>query len=116
LDPTLTNSISSDVYQGSSAYLMGMAYYERNSRFEGLDEGLHKVHLVSRFCAGLSKIGAKRVNGVLPSGNITLIQPAVDMVSQVIVLAGNSSLRPDEGADWQTAVLDYEHQFAAHAS
>ncbi len=41
--------------QSTSAYLMGMAYYERVSRFKDTDEQLHKARVLSMYAAGLSK-------------------------------------------------------------
>ncbi len=101
-----TNSISADVYQGTPAYLEGMSYYEKVSRFTEQNERWHKVKSLSRFAAGLARFNASRNgSGQLPSGNIDLILPVVDMFYQQIALVGNGSLHPDSGLN-SAAVRD----------
>src|SRR5207247_2374637 len=75
------------------------------------------IHIITKIECGLAKISAKRINGQFPSdGSITLVQPGVDMLENFIVLAGNKTLRPDEGADYVTADLDYANVLAGDGS
>jgi len=115
-NPSLANSVSAEIYQGTTAYLMGMGFYERVSRFDEIGESLHKIHTITRIDCGLSKIAAKRVSGSIPNAAITLIQPGVDMLENYIVFAGNGTLRPDEGADAATANYDYSRLAAVEGS
>jgi RHS repeat-associated protein len=98
-NPSLTNSISPDIYQGTAAYLMGMAYYEKVSQFNDFNEQLQKATRLSTYNFGLSKLSAKRVNGVITNGTIDLIEPQVDMTFQDTVYVGNRTLHPDSGED-----------------
>lgn len=106
-----TNSsatISPDVYQGTVAYLMGMAYYERDTRFIQFAERLNKVRSVSWYASGLSKLSPKRdSNGNLYNGDVTLIQPNVDMFYRQVTVAGNGTYRPDSGRDSTSAATDF---------
>src|SRR2546430_2863113 len=64
-DPTLTNSISSEIYQGTTAYLMGMSYYERCSRFrseEHTSELQSQSNLVCRLLLEKKKIQRSKRN------------------------------------------------------
>src|SRR5258705_1975708 len=47
--PSATNTISPELYQGGTAFLMGMAYYERVNRLRDLNERLHKQRVISEF-------------------------------------------------------------------
>ena len=60
LNPSLTNSVSPDVYEGAAMYLAGMSYYKKVSDFNQVNENLHKVSILSTWAAGLSKISAAR--------------------------------------------------------
>ncbi|MEW6306011.1 MAG: DUF6531 domain-containing protein [Verrucomicrobiota bacterium] len=107
-DPSATNSLSADLYQGGTMYLMGMQYYERVNQFREFNERIHKVRVVSEFASGLSGLSAKRESGQLPNnGDVILVLPRVDMSFRQTALLGNSTLHPDSGADPQQAVLDY---------
>lgn len=103
-----TNSLPADLYQGTPAYLKGMAYYEKVSRFIEQNERLHKVRNVSWFAAGLARLNAARNgSGQLPNGDIDLTLPTVDMFYNQVGLAGNGSLRPDSGQDDTSAQKDF---------
>jgi len=115
-DPSATNSLSADVYQGAVAYLMGMAYYEKVGRFDALNQRLHKVQVESWYAAGLASIRAARTNNALPSGNIDLVQPSVDMFFQQVVIAGNTTVRLDSGDDGNVPNDDYFHLNVADGS
>lgn len=106
--PAATNTIPPDLYQGGTAYLMGMAYYERNNRFRTLNERLHKARVLSEFAYGVSFLSAKRVAGSLPNqGDIILVQPGVDMNFRESVIASNHTLHPDSDQDANSAAVSY---------
>lgn len=116
-DRTKTNAYSPDVYQGTIPYLMGMSYYHRVSFFQTANEQYHKARNVSYYAVGLAKVSPKRdSNGNLPSGNIDLVYPNVDMFYQQAAVAGNGTLRPDQGDDFLSAAKNYFYVFAADAS
>lgn len=115
-NPSATNSLSPDVYQGTVAYLMGMAYYEKVGRFDSLNQHLHKVQVQSQFASGLAGIRAARVNNALPNGDIDLIQPSVDMFYRQVVIVGNTTLRLDSGDDGNVPNDDYFHLNLADGS
>ena len=48
LNPSLTNSVSPDVYEGAAMYLAGMSYYKKISDFNQVNQNLHKVNLFPR--------------------------------------------------------------------
>ncbi|MBI5386381.1 MAG: hypothetical protein HZA90_17055, partial [Verrucomicrobia bacterium] len=103
-----TNSLPADRYQGTPAYLKGMAYYEKVSRFTEWSERLHKVKSVSWFAAGLARLNAAReCSGQLCEGNIDLRLPAVDMFYRSVGLVGNGSLHPDSGQDDASTRVDF---------
>lgn len=99
LNPSLTNSMSPDVYQGTACYLMGMAFYEKCGRFREFNSHLQKAHVLSIYNFGLSKLSAKRAGGVLVNGDIDLVLPQLDMVQSEVSIVGNHSLHPDSGDD-----------------
>ena len=107
-NPSATNSISPDLYQGAVVNLMGMSYYERRDRFRELDERLHKERMISQFAHGLAHLSAKRVGGALPNqGEVILVQPKLDMNFQETVVVNNHTLHPDSGADDHPSHLSY---------
>jgi len=117
LNPSATNSISPDLYQGGVAYLNGMAYYENISRTEQKLQELHKAQIISHYAHGLSKLSAKRVSGALPnSGDIILTQPNVDMSFQHSAIAFNGSIHSESGDEQFTALLSFRALWAAHGS
>ncbi|MBP7826889.1 MAG: hypothetical protein KA236_10105 [Verrucomicrobia bacterium] len=115
-NPSATNTLSPDVYQGAVAYLMGMAYFEKVGRFDMLNRRLHKVQVASQLAFGLSSIRAARVNNALPSGNIDLVQPSIDMFYKEVAIAGNTTIRLDSGDDGMVPNDDYFHLFIADGS
>ncbi len=86
-----------EVMQGTAAYIMGMSYYEKVSRFQEQLKDLHKVNVISTFANGLAKLGARRnADGTLiNSGQIDLVYPVVDMSFSWLAYAGNGTARPD---------------------
>jgi YD repeat-containing protein len=107
--PSATNSLSPDLYQGGTAFLMGMTYYERRDQFRELIERLHKQRMVSQFAHGVAHIGAKRVGGQLPNqGDIVLVQPKLDMSFRETVIVGNHTLHADSGAEDHPVSLSYD--------
>ena len=67
-NPSLTNSISADVYQGTTMYLCGMSYYEKMSQFQAFNHSLHKLNPLTSFAVGLSKISPNRDSRRQPGG------------------------------------------------
>ncbi len=114
-NPSATNSISRDLYQGGTAFLTGMAYYENLARFREQNQELHKTHVMSQVAYGLSKLNAKRVAGALPNnGDIILVQPNVDMAFYDAAVAFNGSIHSESGAEQFDAldnfrVIDFAH-------
>lgn len=113
-----TNSIADpNVYQGGTVYLMGMAYFENLARFADLNQRLNKVRILSGFGGGLAKLSAKRVNGLLPNnGEITLVQPGVDMSTASAQLVNNITTRADSGEGEILAPRDYRALGIVHGS
>lgn len=89
-----------EIYIGSTAYLMGMSYYEKVAGNQVALMDLHKNNIVSTFAHGLAKLGARRnSNGTLiNNGEIDLVYPVVDMSFRWLAYAGNGTARPDQGA------------------
>jgi RHS repeat-associated protein len=95
-------------FQGASAYLMGMEYYQKESRFAADNLAWHKLQMASRYAFGLSALGAQRDgSGHLPDGEVRFDKPRVDMAFQEAALLANGTLRPDLGQDNQIAEKDY---------
>lgn len=114
---SFTNKLTPEIYQGTLAYLMGMAYYERVNRFKQLNERLHKMQTISWQAAGLSKFLAKRnADGSLPNGNITYLTPTLDIFFQKLAFAANGSSRPDLGESFQQRADDYLALFMTDAA
>jgi RHS repeat-associated protein len=97
--PSITNTLSKDITQGTLPYLMGMAYYERCGRFLQQLAAFHKVQLGSFSAIGLSKLSAKRNSGGHLTTPLTLYHPNVDMAFFQLNSYANSVLHPDAGAD-----------------
>ena len=115
-NPSSTNSISPEIYQGTAAYLMGMDYYERLGTFRLLNQHLQKNKVLTEYNVGLAKLAAKRVGGVLTNGDIDLIQPQVDMLDQELAYTGNHSLHPNSGQDLYAQDGNYNIMDTANSS
>ncbi|HMJ90517.1 MAG TPA: DUF6531 domain-containing protein, partial [Candidatus Acidoferrum sp.] len=107
-----------NLFQGGTAYLMGMAYYENISRFDAMNQQLHKTPVISRYAHGLSRLIAKRnaMDNLPNSGDVILVQPAVDMPFSETVLVGNRTLHPDSGDERFLAAMSYMALSMAHGS
>ncbi|MCK9590055.1 MAG: transglutaminase-like domain-containing protein, partial [Terrimicrobiaceae bacterium] len=97
-----------DIYQGTAAYLMGMSYYNKLDSFTGTNANLHKRLLVGNLSMGLAVLKAKYEGGVLPNGDITYVQPFVDMFYQDIGMVGNETAHADSGIENIAAKKDFE--------
>ncbi len=97
-----------DVYQGTAAYLMGMAYYNKVDNFTEENARLHKRLIAGNLAMGLAVLKAEYVGGVLPSGNINYVQPAVDMFYQDAGLIGNETIHANSGIENIGAKKDFE--------
>lgn len=104
--------------QSTSAYLMGMAYYERVSRFKETDERLHKARVLSMYAAGLSKLAAYRDSTtaapIYPSGSTYPYLPvmqmaAVDMFFLNAAYASNAAVHTDSGLPFTESTRDFWH-------
>jgi RHS repeat-associated protein len=113
-----TNAVvDPNLLQGGTAFLMGMSYYENLSRFDRVNQQLHKIVTISQHAHGLAKLVAKRVGGALPNnGDITLNQPAVDVPFSTTVIVGNRTLHPDSGDEHILPPLSYLALSTAHGS
>ena len=89
---------NADIFQGSTANIMGMSYFEKAFRSQYMIKNLHKVNIASTYSYGLAKIGARRnANGTLiNNGEVDLVYPVVDMAFNWLAYAGNGTLRPDQ--------------------
>ncbi|HEV2327430.1 MAG TPA: DUF6531 domain-containing protein [Verrucomicrobiae bacterium] len=120
-NPSQTNSLSPDVYEGELMYLAGMSYYQKCDQFDKFNQQVQGFDEVSRFAAGLSKIiPARNSQGVLTNG-VDPVLPCVDMFFYEDTDVGNDTTQPSSGQDLQMAennfidlaVVDYsaeEHQ------
>lgn len=104
LDADPSTPTDPEIAQGLAAYLMGMAYYERVSRFDSQLANLHKVRTLSRFALGLSRLNAFRAEGQIPMGPFVLIEPNVDMFFDIAGRASNMNLHPDSS---RPVAMDY---------
>jgi RHS repeat-associated protein len=97
------------IFQGSTANIMGMSYFEKTFRSQAMIKDIHKVNIASTFSHGLAKIGARRnANGTLiNTGEIDLVYPVVDMAFNWLAYAGNGSLRPDQQAPRVNSMDDF---------
>ena len=109
--------IDPDISQGTSAYLMGMSYYERLSRFGEECGGLHKISTVSFYAFGQSRLTPKRVGGVLPNnGDLEMRLPSVDMSFMIAAFAGNGTLHPDSGSLYTPSTANFYNLFITGGS
>jgi len=107
-NPSLTNSVSPDVYEGAVMYLAGMSHYKNVSDFNQVNEDLHKVNVLSCWAAGLSKLGAARDGfGDLTNGLVIPVLPSVDMFYYETALVGNGTVQPDSNETLQQAQQNY---------
>lgn len=113
---SLSNSISPDVFQGTAAYLMGLEYCQKCDQFLKSQSQLEKACVMTEYSLGLSKLAAQRTAGVLPSGNIDLIEPQLDVLGTFGAYMGNNTLHPNSGEDWFTWDQNFPLLLAASAS
>jgi RHS repeat-associated protein len=107
LNPSLTNSVSPDVYEGAVMNLAGMSYYKEVSDFNGVNENLNKVNTLSSWAVGLSKISAARDSfGNLTNG-LDPVLPNVDMFFYEAAYVGNGTVQPDSGAPFELAQQNF---------
>jgi RHS repeat-associated protein len=107
-----------DLIQGTTAYLMGMTYYQRVSQsFDNL-KNLFKVHVASMRAHGFAQLGSDWWKGYpkvgqvrLPGGGTTWriqqIYPVVDMNFFRGAWAGYGDIRPDAGGQQMVTGLDF---------
>ncbi|MGH7989043.1 MAG: DUF6531 domain-containing protein, partial [Limisphaerales bacterium] len=108
LNPSLTNSISPDVYEGATMYLAGMSYYEKVGEFDQVNQNLNKINDLSFFAAGLSKIGpARDTSGNLTNNVVYPVLPNVDMFFWEVASVGNGTALPNSGQNDELADQNY---------
>ncbi len=98
-----------ETLEHAPAYIMGMSYYKKVSRFRKQLEDLTKTRTISNIAYGFSKLGARRnPNGTLiNNGEIDLVYPQVDMFFHLAAYAGNGTLRPDQNIPRLKHVTDF---------
>ena len=107
-NPSLTNSVSPDVYEGATMYLAGMSYYEKVSEFDQVNQNLNKMDVLSTFAAGLSKISpARDGSGNLTNNTVYPVLPNVDMFFNEVAFTGNETVKPNSGQAYQMAQQNY---------
>ena len=94
--------------QGTAAMLLGMGYFERLSRFDVLNQQLHKMHGLNSFSSGLGVVGS------VPKG--TNMQAKVDMRIYTEATIGNGSLHPDAGEEYYSATEKYSQILICNSS
>ncbi len=108
LNPSLTNSVSPDVYEGATMYLAGMSYYEKQGEFDQVNQNLNKMVSLSDFAAGLSIISpARDTSGNLTNNAVYPVLPTVDMFYFNMAFTGNGTTRPDSGQAPQMSWQNY---------
>jgi len=107
LNPSLTNSLSPDVYEGAAMYLAGMSYYKKVSDFNQVNQNLNKVNILSSWAVGLSKLSAARDSfGTLTNGTDPVL-PNVDMFFYEAAYVGNGTVQPDSGVPFELAQQNF---------
>jgi len=103
------SSVQSEGPDQAIAYMMGMSYYERVTRFREQLEKLTKTSVVSNFAHGFAKIGAQRNRDgkLINNGEINLVAPQVDMFFRTTAVAGNGRLRPDQNLPSTVPMTDF---------
>ena len=108
LNPSLTNSLSPDLYEGEAMYLAGMSYYKNVSDFDQLNRNLNKINVLSAWAMGLSKLGAARAaNGTLTNG-IDPVLPGMDMFFYQTAEVGNGTVQPNSGETMELVQQNYD--------
>ena len=103
----LTNTLSSDVYEGEVMYLTGMSYYEKCDEFVGFNQQLQKFNQLSRLGVGLSKIiPGRNSSGSLTNGTDPIV-PTVDMAFYQTEIIGNGTTHPDSSQSFAQANENY---------
>jgi RHS repeat-associated protein len=112
-------TLDPDIYEGTTAYLLGMSYFNYNDRFIDFNSRLHKIQQISSFQYGFGLIRPLRVagTGALPSnGVVTPVTPAVHMPINGQAYLFNNTLRPDLGRDRLSSFLDFWLQGGVQSS
>jgi RHS repeat-associated protein len=106
-NPSLSNSVSPDIYEGAVMSLAGMTYYEQVSAFDQVNQNLHKVDNLSSWAVGLSKLSPGRdSHGNLTNGTDPIL-PSLDMFFYETAEVGNGTVQPDSGQTLQLAEQNY---------
>jgi YD repeat-containing protein len=96
--PAHSSNYSPDEYQGDVLYLMGMSLLQRDDAFWNFTAPLYKAKILHMVSSGLAGLIAKRdQNGLLPSGQVILVQPKVDMLSKDMSIAAWGGYHSESG-------------------
>jgi RHS repeat-associated protein len=98
--PSITNSLTADQHQGPLTYLMGMAYYEKVSRFIPVNAQIHGRSPITMVAIGCAKLIAQKNGGTsdgLRTGILNYYQPSVDMLFTEHFTAEAPTTRADSG-------------------
>jgi RHS repeat-associated protein len=103
---TLTNP---DIYQGTVAYLAGMAYWEYCDRFNERISRWHKIHRISNYGLGFSLLRPQRDASdlLVSNGVVNLVEPVLHVPQNGGASVFNGTLRPDVGRDFPSAHWDW---------
>ena len=117
-DTNAPATIDSDVYLGTTAYLMGMSFFQYLDRFNAFNDRLHKIQIVSEYQQGYGLIRPQRdAYGYLINGGVVNpITPAVHMPNNGFATVFNETLHPDSGRDDTSARLDWWMQRSVQGS
>jgi RHS repeat-associated protein len=102
-------TIDSDVYLGTTTYLIGMSYFQYVDRFNELNNRLHKMQIVSEYQQGYGLVRPQRdANGDLINGGVVNpITPAIHVPNNGFASVFNQTLHPDSSRDAESARLDW---------
>jgi RHS repeat-associated protein len=116
-DTNQPSTLDPDVYQGTTAYLLGMSYFNYMDRFSDLNNRLHKIQQVSLYQHGFGLLRPLRDgSGNLYSNTVILTTPAVHMPNNGQAFIFNSTIHPDSGRDTESSQLDWWLQLGVQGS
>src|ERR1039457_7485773 len=80
-------------YQGTTAYLLAMGYYQKNDAFDALNQQWHGVRGLINFESGLGAVG---------NSSQTNMQARVDMATSAETLIANGSRSEEHTSEHQS--------------
>ena len=104
-------------YPGTLLYLKGMEYYRNCSEARSVIQDLHKATTISLNAFGLAKLSpARKADGTLSNGVITLTEANVDMFWNKTAIAGSGTLHGDIPSDHTFVWRDCEELWFTDSS